>query len=372
MAYARRIGLAGAAALLVLAAAGCGDDDQGDSGGALPPSPLATGPINPGEQMTPGPSAPPPATGDDAPAPLRVVDVTDAASLQNALDAAQAGDEIRMADGTYVGQFTLTPSGTADAPITLSGTRNAVIDGEGIKKGRTVELTGSFWRLTGFTVTNGQKGVMALGTQGTVIDGLLVHTICDEAIHLRDGSSDNIVRNCEVHDTGLRRPGFGEAVYIGQAVSNWTDKQPDRSDRNKILNNRLGPNIAAEHVDIKEGTTGGEVRGNVFDGRGQTGENSGESWVNAKGNDWVIEDNTGTGAYMSGFKTRVQLEGWGCGNVFRGNKGAVEPVSGPEPGWAFDIHSKNRGCESNPNIVYADNAVKGPGGQDSNVPKRSG
>ena len=58
--------------------------------------------------------------------------------------------------------------------------------------------------------------------------------------------------------------------------------------------------------------------------------------------------------------------------MFRGNKGSVPPVSGPEPGWAFDIHSKNRGCESNPNIVYADNTVKGPGGQDSNVPKRSG
>ena len=54
------------------------------------------------------------------------------------------------------------------------------------------------------------------------------------------------------------------------------------------------------------------MRGNVFDGRGQTGENSGESWVNAKGNDWVIEDNTGTGAYASGFKTRVQVEGWGA------------------------------------------------------------
>jgi nitrous oxidase accessory protein NosD len=321
--------------------------------------------------MTPGPSAPPPATGGDDPAPLRVVDVTDAEQLQSALDAAQPGDEIRLADGTYVGQFALTPSGRAEAPITLRGSRNAVIDGEGVRKGRTVELTGSFWRLTGFTVTNGQKGVMALGTRGTVIDGLLVHNIGDEAIHLRDNSTDNIIRNCEVHDTGKRRPGFGEAVYIGQAVSNWVDDQPDRSDRNRVLNNKLGPNIAAEHVDIKEGTTGGEVRGNVFDGRGQTGENSGESWVNAKGNDWVIEDNEGVGAYASGFKTRVQEEGWGCGNVFRGNRGSVEPVGGPEPGWAFDIHSRNRGCESNPNVVYANNTVKGPGGQDSNINKRS-
>ena len=352
-------------AVLLVAVAGCSDDGPGDGPESAsvpapaPPSPLDTGPI-----------APPPVTGDTGPAARRVVEVSDTQSLTDALSAAQPGDAIQLADGTYVGQFKLTASGTADAPITLRGSRAAVIDGEGVRKGRTVELTGSYWRLEGFTVTNGQKGVMALGTQHTVIDGLLVYNIGDEAIHLRDNSSDNIVRNCEVHDTGKRRPGFGEAIYVGQAVSNWTDKQPDRSDRNQILNNHLGPNIAAEHVDIKEGTTGGEVRGNVFDGQGQTGENSGESWVNAKGNDWVIADNEGVGAFASGYKTRVQVDGWGCGNVFRGNKGAVDPVIGDDPGWAFDIHSKNGGCEGHENVVCDDNAVKGPGGQDSNIPTR--
>jgi hypothetical protein len=306
------------------AGSGNGPTPQVSTAGASPYEPL---------------QKPPPAPADSPPAPLRVVDVHDSVSLKDALADARAGDAIHLADGTYQGQFTVGQSGTAQAPITLYGSRRAVIDGEGIRKGRTIELTASYWHLRGFTITNGQKGLMALGAQHTIVDGLLVHTIGDEAIHFRDNSSDNIIRNNEVRDTGQRRPGFGEAIYLGQAVSNWT-AGPDRSDRNKVLNNLLGPNIAAEQVDIKEGTTGGEVIGNVFDGRGQIGENSGESWINAKGNDYLIADNTGSAAHASGFKTRVQADGWGCGNTFQNNSGSVAPYQVSQ-GWAFDIHDKN-------------------------------
>lgn len=38
----------------------------------------------------------------------------------------------------------------------------------------------------------------------------------------------------------------------------------DGSDRVQVLNNHLGPFIAAEPVDIKEGTYNGIIRGNVF------------------------------------------------------------------------------------------------------------
>lgn len=341
----------------VLALVGC-KPEGGEGAGA----PASTAPSSRSSDLQRPPSAP----AESPSRSLRVVDVRDAASLKRALADARPGDAIHLADGTYPGQFNIVKSGTAQAPITLYGSRQAVIDGEGISKGRTIELTASYWRLQGFTITNGQKGLMALGAQHTVVDGLLVHVIGDEAIHFRDNSSDNIIRNNEVRDTGQRRPGFGEAIYLGQAVSNWTSG-PDRSDRNKVLNNLLGPNIAAEHVDVKEGTTGGEVRGNVFDGRGQTGENSGESWVNVKGNDYVIADNRGRAAYASGFKTRVEADGWGCGNTFRGNSGSVAPYQ-MNHGWAFDIHGKNTECEGHKNVVCADNTLQPGGAGFSNVP----
>lgn len=284
----------------------------------------------------------------------RTVNVSTADQLRQALSAAQPGDIIVLADGRYAGRFVIARSGTPAETITLRGSRAAVLDGGATFTGRVLELRASYWRLDGFTITNGQKGLMALGAQHTVVGRLLVHRIGDEAIHFRDNSSDNTVQNSEVRDTGLRSPGFGEAIYLGQSVNNWTDG-PDRSDRNRVLNNRLGPNVTAEHLDIKEGTTGGEVRGNTFDGRGQSGTNSGESWINAKGNDYVIAGNTGAAAFRSGYKTRVLVAGFGCGNQFAGNTGSVAPFQ--VAGWGFDI--ANSQCAGRLNVVYADNTVTG-------------
>jgi hypothetical protein len=116
-----------------------------------------------------------------------------------------------------------------------------------------------------------------------------------------------VVRGCDVHDTGLRSPQFGEGIYVGSAVSNWhaTDGTgvpygenggagPDRSDRCLIEGNRIW-NTTAEGIDVKEGTVGGIIRGNRFDNCGWSGENSADSWVDVKGSGWLVEDNTGAG-----------------------------------------------------------------------------
>ncbi|MGH3881563.1 MAG: hypothetical protein ACRDSK_31450 [Actinophytocola sp.] len=106
--------------------------------------------------------------------PAAVVDVHDAATLRTALGQVRPGDEIRTADGVYNGRFVLDVDGTAGAPITLTGSRGAVIDGGGTAGGRAVQLEADHWRLVGFTVTNGQKGIMALGANHTVVDGVRV------------------------------------------------------------------------------------------------------------------------------------------------------------------------------------------------------
>src|SRR5690606_31856777 len=124
-------------------------------------------------------------------------------------------------------------------------------------------LTGvHHWRLIGFTVRNGQKGVMADRTGDTVIQGLTVHDIGDEAIHLRDFSSGNVVQYCTIYATGLRREKFGEGVYLGTAESNWatvSGGRMDRSDHNTVRGNVI--RATAEAIDIKEGTTGGHIVG---------------------------------------------------------------------------------------------------------------
>jgi hypothetical protein len=262
------------------------------------------------------------ATGDPVRCTGATTTVKSASQLTAALRDAAPGDVIALAAGTYTGNFEGTASGTQSDPITLCGGSSAVLDGGETEKGYVLHLQGvSWWKLAGFTVQNGQKGVMFDDVQHSVIDGLTVTKIGDEAVHLRAGSSDNTVSGTTVTDTGLRKPQFGEGIYIGSSKSNWctvSDCKQDSSDRNVITGNTIS-GTAAENVDIKEGTTGGTLSDNSFDGTGMQGQNHADSWVDVKGNDWTISGNRGVHSTLDGFQTHELLSGWGTDNTFTGN-----------------------------------------------------
>jgi hypothetical protein len=281
----------------------------------------------PGSRATVLPSARP----VECPSPTQTV--SSARALERALAAAGPGDVIELADGVFLGKFVATVSGTAEQPIWLCGGRGAVLDGGGIRKGYALHLSAAqHWRVVGFTVRNSQKGVVADATTGTVLQDLLVEEIGDEAIHLRSGSTGSAVLRNTIRRTGLRRDKFGEGVYVGSATSNWSKYSgggPDRSDYNLVALNDISE-TAAESVDIKEGTTGGAVVDNTFDGTGMTG---GDSWVDVKGNDWLIGRNTGRNTPKDGMQTHRILDGWGTRNVFTANVLDV-----PGPGLGIYIH----------------------------------
>jgi nitrous oxidase accessory protein NosD len=260
---------------------------------------------------------------DAAPDDCSGTAVSSAKQLAKALSAAEPGDVIQLEPGTYSGRFVAEAEGTAADPITLCGPEDAVLDGGGTSKGYVLHLDGaSHWIVSGFSVQNGQKGVMADGVTDTLIANLSVSRIGDEAIHLRNFSTDNTVSGNTIRDTGLRKPKFGEGVYIGTAESNWcdiSDCEPDASDRNVVENNDIA-GTSSESIDIKEGSSDGVVRGNTFDGSDITGA---DSWVDVKGNDWLIEGNEGTNSPLDGFQTHEILDGWGTGNVFSDNTADV-------------------------------------------------
>lgn len=305
---------------------GGGPSDGGTSdGGAEAPDPTAA-PQDPSADPTDGSGAEDSPVADSAPrterCPEATTTVEDSAELRAALESARPGDVIHLAAGTYEGEFTAQAAGTSDAPITLCGEQDAVLDGGEPDGGYTLHLDGAaHWHLLGFSVTGGQKGVMLDGTEHSVIEGLTVTDTGDEAIHLRAHSSHNTVVGNHVSGTGLRKPKYGEGIYIGSAESNWeelTGGEPDTSDHNLVEDNRI-EEVTAEAVDIKEGTTGGILRNNSFDGSAIAGDDHADSWVDVKGNDWLIEGNTGASAPADGFQTHEILDGWGTGNVFRHN-----------------------------------------------------
>jgi hypothetical protein len=262
-----------------------------------------------------------PTGGGKVACPSPTTSVSSADELQQALKSAKPGDVIRLAPGTYEGEFVAQTTGTRDKPIFLCGDARSILDGGGIKKGYAFHLDQvDYWRLVGFTIQNSQKGVVGDKTNGSVIQGLTVHNIGDEGIHLRDFSTGNTVQYNKVYDTGQRRAKFGEGIYLGSAQSNWKQNsggQMDKSDNNVVRGNVI--RATAEAIDIKEGTSGGHIVGNVFDGSALGGDKFNDSWVDVKGNKYVIEGNRGKKTPQDGFQTHQVIKGWGTGNIFRNN-----------------------------------------------------
>jgi len=141
-----------------------------------------------------------------------------------------------------------------------------------------------------------------------IIDSLTVHSIGQEGIHLTKNSSDNLITNCTIYDTGMKIAGFGEGIYVGLSSKFWEDNMPDKCDRNSIIGNHFGPNVSAEAIDIKEGTCCGLIKDNVFDGRGMSDEHHADTWVDIKGNDYKIEDNKGSYTIAHGFEVSLYFK----------------------------------------------------------------
>ncbi|MEV4222105.1 right-handed parallel beta-helix repeat-containing protein [Nonomuraea sp. NPDC049725] len=325
-----------------------------------------------------------------ASATVTTVDVSTSAGLVAALAGAQPGQTIRLAPGEYRGAFVAERDGTASAPITLTGPATAVLvndgpsgqapscpaPGNGWDSGYGLWLYGApHWKLTGFTVKDSKKGIVLDDSRHVTIDGVHVHHIEEEAVHFRRSSSDGVVKNSRIDNTGSVKPGYGEAVYIGSANSNWSchgnSGGVDRSDRVQVLDNVLGPGVTAEHVDVKEGTHDGVIRGNTFDGRGLSGQNSADSWIDVKGIGYLIEGNTGTfsspGVLANGYETHNPATSPsftnGCGNVWRGNRSDLGGVGA----YAIRITSTSK-CRARPNVVHSSNTVTNAVSGLTNIP----
>ena len=206
---------------------------------------------------------------------------------------------IRLADGEYRFDQRLeaSASGTAAAPITLVGSRAAVIRTKNASGDYGLHITGDHWRIEGITVAHATKGIVLDGSVGTVIDGVEVFDIGDEGVHFRVVLERRHVANSFIHDTGRNSPQYGEGVYVGSANSNWHDVRVHRRRRGRsarattpsasLIEANVFEDITAEGADLKEGTDSGVLRGNTFRRVGASGKNSADSAVDAKGNGWI-------------------------------------------------------------------------------------
>jgi hypothetical protein len=243
--------------------------------------------------------------------------------LAAALAAAQPGQTITVPDGTYEGQFVLDVDG-----VTLTGGPGAILNGGGPKKGYALHVTGADGaRVHGLTITGGQKGVMVDASDDVVLDGITARGFGMEAIHFRNGSDRGTLRGSTITDTGLAKPEYGEAVYVGTAKSNWDAKTSSTGGAPDVITGALiegntAAGFTAEFADIKEGTDGVVIRGNTVDGGAISGEHFADSYVDLKGRNGLVEGNTFTSpsaAVIEAIQQHSIVDELFGGNVARDN-----------------------------------------------------
>lgn len=287
----------------------------------------------------------------------KVTKVYTAQELQAALDNARAGETILLDETLFIGKFKVKAgvNGTKEKPITLVGSVKSILQTKEPNSGYALWFEGNeYWHVKGFTIQNAKKAFVLDRSKYNIIENLTVTNIGEEAIHFRTHSSYNVLKGSTITNTGLLNPAYGEACYLGTATNNWgkiSEGKPDTSNYNIIEGNTFGPNVAAEGVDVKEGTIGNIIRGNTFYGKGQKGENGGDSWIDVKGSYTIIENNKGYDAMIDGYQVHIKGEGFGENNIFRNNYCEVNAE-----GFGFYIQLKNG--SANGNIVYDDNVVK--------------
>lgn len=290
---------------------------------------------------------------------VRKIMVINTAELKFALANAVAGDYIALSAGIYGDTFVLENKlATASNPISICGENGTMIKASGGYVGYGFH----FKNVTSFVLSNVSisgylKGVVLDNGDNSIIQNITVSNLGNEGVHFRTGSSNNIIQKSTVFDTGFVEDWFGEGVYIGSANSNWCkygeNCGPDKSDYNQVLGNTIY-RTSAESVDIKEGSTGGLVVGNSFEGSGMTGEYA-DSFIDVKGNNYLVKNNVGTVAFnakkisyqLDGYQHHSVYAGYGNNNVFEANS-----VIGALPGNVVNIHSKGVG-----NIVHCNNSA---------------
>lgn len=237
---------------------------------------------------------------------------------------------------------------------------------------------------------NPGKGIVLDNSHHNTLQNLSVHDIGDEGVHFRTSSTYNTIKNSTLYRIGLTQPQYGEGVYIGSAKSNWStymgsSTTPDASHYNQVLNNHIGPNIGAEAVDVKEGSFYGLIQGNTFEMSGIAGQNSGDTALDMKGDNYTVTQNTVlndptvpstylslTGQFKDGFQINANTVNgitYGSNNTFSNNSvnlntsgnAALNPAM-PQ-GYAINV----QGVGLIGNIICSNNTATNGNGSVSNA-----
>ncbi|PWJ48633.1 Right handed beta helix region [Quadrisphaera granulorum] len=276
------------------------------------------------------------------------------AQLSSALSKAAPGGVVRLKDGVYTGTFRLSVQATGSKPFWLCGGPGAVLQTGNTGSGSALRIDSSSWvGLAGFSVRDSMQGVMVKSTSNLVVANLNISNIGYEALHVYAQSSDVVLRDNSITDTGVKDVAYGEGIYIGTSDRRWgevTGGQPDATTRVAVVRNTI-VNAGAEPIEAKMGTTNGVIQGNVI--RGHQPASRAIGWILVTGNDWLIKKNQGEDAVTNGYVLMRQGTEYGHDNSVVTNTGAVNAS-----GWGVLLQNPGSPPPAG-SIVGCDNDLSG-------------
>jgi hypothetical protein len=195
-----------------------------------------------------------PGTGPDA--PLR--------TIERALSLVGPGDSIEIGAGTWPSLGVVGISGTEAAPIVLRaapGAEGAVWFSTGnrlVNAGLVVDGSCSLV-LEDLNVRDSLWGLRILGSRDITYRSSEIVDLGQEAITVQRGSRDVLIEGNLITRTGLERPRFGEAIYLGSG----DDGVHDPTRGVVIRDNELAW-ITAEAIDVKPRVSDVRIEGNLI------------------------------------------------------------------------------------------------------------
>ncbi|CAM9402092.1 unnamed protein product [Ectocarpus sp. 12 AP-2014] len=299
-----------------------------------------------------------------------VLTVAPGESIQAQIELAQPGDTIQLKDGKFAENLQTTRDGEENKPITLTGSRKAILSGTG-EKGRMFEVNHDHWHIDGFTVdgkigegdkeehfigkliyVHGNRETRTIKRHGTefrsAIDGLVVSNMKlvnggGECLRLRyfvTGAQiyGNYIENCGVWDFvfGGMSAVNSESIYIGTSSNQISDgKNPTGEiDGSRFIHVHHNVLVSeANECDVKEGSEYVLIEYNSC----STQKDPNSACVDSRSDHVIfryndLHDNDGAGVRIGGHTVSGKV--WGLnnevyGNTFRSNKeGALKLQTG--------------------------------------------
>jgi hypothetical protein len=188
-------------------------------------------------------------------------------TINYAIERMKGGDTLYVKAGTYTERVYINrPAGTASQHTTIQAYpgHKVVIKSTGFSGSGRVKIENtSYITFNGFEITNFNQGLFVENSHDILVQHCYVHDVGQEAIHVKRGSSNITIQNCIIHDT--RRYKFnGEGIYIGTSSSDQTSSGVNDNTNNILLKNNTIFNTNDECIELKEGTYGVTIDGNVL------------------------------------------------------------------------------------------------------------